>query len=103
VQVHITDNLSQINDLIKRFLVITPKSRNAGRASLLYKASHDRATLLDGCITFYDAHRTSRSCFEDIREFLVGNEEDRQQSFCKWLAEKDDTGATKDSNKVTSY
>lgn len=67
--------------LLKRYLALKPKNRNAGRASLLNQSINNKPGLFDECKQFFNLHISSRSCFEDLRHFLLELGEDERDSF----------------------
>jgi hypothetical protein len=66
---------------LKRYLALNSKNRNAGRASLLNQSTNNKPALLEECESFFDLHKSSRSCFEDLRQFLLELDQDDQSAF----------------------
>lgn len=62
---------NQVTGLLERYLALNTKNRNAGRASLLNHSINNKSGLLDECKRFFDLHKSSRSCFDDLRQFLL--------------------------------
>ncbi|QDS67645.1 hypothetical protein FKW77_004638 [Venturia effusa] len=71
----------EVSRLIERYLVLNTKNRNAGRASLLSQSINNKPGLLDECKRFFDLHKSNRSCFEDLRQFLLVLSKDEQDTF----------------------
>lgn len=77
--------LEQTNDevtgILQRYLALKTKNRNAGRASLLNQSINNKPGLFDECKRFFDLHKSSRACFEDLRQFLLELSEDERNTF----------------------
>ncbi|RDI80028.1 hypothetical protein Vi05172_g10050 [Venturia inaequalis] len=69
-----------VTGLLKRYLALNTKNRNAGRASLLNQCINNKSGLIDECKRFFDLHKSSRSCFEDLRQFLLELDEDERDA-----------------------
>ncbi|TLD39226.1 Tetratricopeptide-like helical [Venturia nashicola] len=77
---------SDINSLLKRYLTLKTKNRNAGRASLLNQSINNKSGLFNECKRFFELHKSSRSCFEDLRQFLLELSEDERVAFVSHAA-----------------
>jgi hypothetical protein len=78
---------TEILTLLKRYLTVNPKSRNAGRGLLLlhqlHKAGAKDAEFTEECKNFFETHKANRSCFEDLRPFLTDLTAQQQETLQK--------------------
>lgn len=95
---------SKVTRLLERYLALNTKNRNAGRASLLNQSTNNQPGLFEECKRFFDLHKSSRSCFEDLRQSLLQLSKDDQEAFASHTltTSKSAEPATTQNEKETS-
>jgi N-terminal acetyltransferase B complex non-catalytic subunit len=73
--------------LAHRYLEVDPHHRNAGNAVLLHHSLFSKAQLLSSCKTFFEAHSSRVSCFDDLKQVVEGLESEQRSDFYTFLTE----------------
>lgn len=83
------DGLSadDILKLAQQYLELDPHHRNAGNAILKHHLLYRKDALLASCQTFFEAHSTRVSCFDDLRQVVEGLSMEEKTTFCEFLVE----------------
>jgi N-terminal acetyltransferase B complex non-catalytic subunit len=71
--------------LAQRYLEVDPHHRNAGNAVLLHHSLFSKAQLLPSCKTFFEAHNSRGSCFDDLKQAVEGLDNEQRGDFCNYL------------------
>ena len=85
--------------LAQRYLDVDPHHRNSGNALLLHHYLFAKPQLLTSCKTFFEAHSSKVSCFDDLKQVAEGLEGEEREQFCDFLSKTSNVTESKD-NKV---